>query len=145
LGVGVVGGAVLIDVDAVAADGVGVPVVAGDPGSGEVAEADEEVVGAVIVEGAVEIEIDPFDYDLVDKDDVDISDFEANDMKEYLESIGYYISETEANFYNNEDVKEYVDKIPNWKYKDLICDMLNLSHYASFDEITSALKEKIRK
>ena len=59
MGVGVVGGAVLIDVDAVAADGVGVPVVAGDPGAGEVAEADEEVVGAVIVEGAVEIEIDP--------------------------------------------------------------------------------------
>lgn len=92
----------------------------------------------------INVTIDPSDYDLVDEEDINISDFEEQQIIDYIEGAGYCVfKKGVVNTSNMDGVKQYLDELSNWKFRDSICDLLGLSHCASKDDIINNLKERI--
>ena len=89
----------------------------------------------------VSIEIDPDDYDLVDRDDArpSVSDFSEKELVGYLKSRGYsvYLSSLEELARDLRDMQPY-------KLKEFLCDLLELSHVTSKEDIINEMRNKIK-
>lgn len=92
----------------------------------------------------IEWEIDPDDYDLVDRDDITASDFSEDELIEYLEDAGYEVYDYE----NSPDtslngVIRYFENNQSYKLKEFLCDLCRISHLSSKEQIIKELMEKI--
>ena len=91
----------------------------------------------------VEIEVDPDEYDLISANDVDLDDFDFEEIYNYLEDAGYVILE-KGNFpADMSAMTSYISDLSNWKFKELLCDICGLSHLSSKEDILNAIKNKI--
>jgi len=93
----------------------------------------------------VSIEIDPDDYDLIEQDDIRVSDFDENELINYLESRGYNIDKSYGIGVNSLErlVRELQDVQP-YKLKNFLCDLLELSHVTSKEDIINEMRSKIK-
>jgi len=91
----------------------------------------------------IEWEIDPDDYDLVDKDDITVSDFNEDELIEYLEEKGYEVYDYENSPGTSLDgVIRYFENNQSYKIKEFLCDLCRLSHLSSKEQIIKELMEK---
>lgn len=93
----------------------------------------------------INIEIDPDDYDLVDQDDIHVSDFGEDELIDYLEGRGYSVFDNaycpEVNTLNG--IIQNLQNAQKYKLKDFLCDLFNLSHVASKDDIAAEITVKL--
>ena len=92
----------------------------------------------------IEWEIDPDDYDLVDRDDITLTDFDEDELIGYLEESGYEVYDYE----NSPDmslngVTKYFENNQPYKLKEFLCDLCRISHLSSKEQIIKELIEKI--
>jgi len=92
----------------------------------------------------IEWEIDPDDYDLVDRDDITLTDFDEDELIGYLEESGYEVYDYE----NSPDmslngVTKYFENNQPYKLKEFLCDLCRISHLSSKKQIIKELMEKI--
>lgn len=91
------------------------------------------------------VKIDPEDYDLVDSKEVVLSDFDIDVIFSYLEDNGYEIFEkdyTPRNMSFDCFIKHLYD-LPDWRFKEVICDMFGVSQLSSKEELLDAIKNKL--
>ena len=92
----------------------------------------------------IDVEINLDEYDLVERDSVEISDFSHKQAIDYLEELGYSVFENSCISSNEcSGISKYMDEAPKWRFKDLLCDALGLSHLATKEEIISKISEKL--
>lgn len=92
----------------------------------------------------IEWEIDPDDYDLVDKDDIAVSDFSKDELIGYLENAGYEVYDYENSPDTSLDgVIRYFENNQPYKLKEFLCDLCRLSHLSSKEQIIKELLGKI--
>lgn len=89
-------------------------------------------------------EIDPDDYDLVDRDDITVSDFSEDELVGYLEDAGYEVYD----YLNSPDtsldgVIRYFENNQSYKLKEFLCDLCRISRISSKEQIIKELLEKI--
>ena len=91
----------------------------------------------------IELEIDPYDYDLVDKDDITVSDFGEDELIKYLEERGYVVFDKDncPNMSIEGLVKYFENKQP-YKLKEFLCDLCRISYLSSKEQIIKELSEK---
>jgi len=94
----------------------------------------------------VSIEIDPDDYDLVDQDDArqSVTDFSERELIKYLELRGYRVYCNEASLSSLEKLAQDLRDVQPYKLKDFLCDLLELSHVASKEDIINEIRSKIK-
>ena len=91
----------------------------------------------------IEWEIDPDDYDLVDKDDIAVSDFSKDELIGYLENAGYEVYDYENSPDTSLDgVIRYFENNQPYKLKEFLCDLCRISHLSSKEQIIKELLEK---
>ena len=91
----------------------------------------------------IEWEIDPDDYDLVDKDDIAVSDFSKDELIGYLENAGYEVYDYENSPDTSLDgVIRYFENNHPYKLKEFLCDLCRISHLSSKEQIIKELLEK---
>ena len=92
----------------------------------------------------VDVEINLDEYDLVERESVSVSDFDHKQIIDYLEELGFSVFENSCISSNEcSGISKYMEEAPNWKFKDLLCDALGLSHLATKEEIISKISEKL--
>ena len=92
----------------------------------------------------IELEIDPDDYDLVDRDDITVSDFSEDELIGYLENAGYEVYDYENSPDTSLDgVIRYFENNQPYKLKEFLCDLCRLSHLSSKEQIIKELLGKI--
>ena len=89
-------------------------------------------------------EIDPDDYDLVDRDDITVSDFSEDELVGYLEDAGYEVYD----YLNSPDtsldgVIRYFENNQSYKLKEFLCDLCRISRISPKEQIIKELLEKI--
>lgn len=88
-------------------------------------------------------EIDPDDYDLVDRDNITVSDFNEDELIEYLEDAGYEVYDYENSPDTSLDgVIRYFENNQPYKLKEFLCDLCRISHQSSKEQIIKELMEK---
>ena len=91
----------------------------------------------------IEWEIDPDDYDLVDRDDISPSDFDDDRLINYLEDTGYEVYDYENSPDTSLDgVIRYFENNQPYKLKEFLCDLCRISHLSSKEQIIKELMEK---
>ncbi len=91
----------------------------------------------------IELEIDPDDYDLVDRDDITVSDFSEDELIGYLENAGYEVYDYENSPDTSLDgVIRYFENNHPYKLKEFLCDLCRISHLSSKEQIIKELMEK---
>ena len=92
----------------------------------------------------IEWEIDPEDYDLVDKDNITVSDFSEDEIIGYLEDAGYevYDYENSPNI-SLDSVIRYFENNQSYKLKEFLCNLCRISYLSSKEQIIKELMEKI--
>lgn len=95
--------------------------------------------------GEFSILIDPDEYDLIDKDDVSISDFTEEQIVDHLErnSKEYTIVSRTETFGSIDNVIRYLQNLPKYKMRDFLCDVLSITRRSSDEDIIKELKAKI--
>ena len=92
----------------------------------------------------LEVDIDPYEFDLVKQEDIEISDFTIEQIKEYLDKEGYHVIRSGARGnYNTDGVIQFIEELPNWKLRELMCDICGITHVSSTDDIINSIKEKL--
>ena len=92
----------------------------------------------------IEWEIDPDDYDLVDRDNITVSDFSEDELIEYLENAGYEVYDYENSPDTSLDgVIRYFENKQPYKLKEFLCDLCQISHLSSKEQIIKELLEKL--
>ena len=91
----------------------------------------------------IEWEIDPDDYDLVDRDDITVSNFSEDELIGYLEDAGYEVYD----YLNSPDtsldgVIRYFENEQPHKLKEFLCDLCRISYLSSKEQIIKELIEK---
>ena len=91
----------------------------------------------------IEWEIDPDDYDLVDRDNITLADFDNDELIGYLEDAGYEVYD----YLNSPDtsldgVIRYFENNQSYKLKEFLCDLCRISHLSSKEQIIKELMEK---
>jgi len=91
----------------------------------------------------IEYEIDPDDYDLVDRDNITLANFDDDEMIGYLEDAGYEVFDND----NCPDtlldgVIRYFENNQSYKLKEFLCDLCRISHLSSKEQIIKELMEK---
>ena len=91
----------------------------------------------------IEWEIDPDDYDLVDRDDITLADFNEDELIGYLEESGYEVYDYE----NSPDTSlkgiiRYFENNQSYKLKEFLCDLCQISRLSSKDQVIKELMEK---
>ena len=91
----------------------------------------------------IEWEIDPDDYDLVERDDISPADFDDDRLINYLEDNGYEVYDYE----NSPDTSlegaiRYFENNQPYKLKEFLCDLCRISHLSSKEQIIKELMEK---
>ena len=91
----------------------------------------------------IEWEIDPDDYDLVDRDDISPTDFDDDRLINYLEDNGYEVYDYENSPDTSLDgVIRYFENNQPYKLKEFLCDLCRISHLSSKEQIIKELMEK---
>ena len=91
----------------------------------------------------IEWEIDPDDYDLVDRDDISPTDFDDDRLINYLEDHGYEVYDYENSPDTSLDgVIRYFENNQPYKLKEFLCDLCRISHLSSKEQIIKELMEK---
>ena len=92
----------------------------------------------------IEWEIDPDDYDLVDRDDITLADFDKDELIGYLEESGYEVYDYENSPDTSlEGIIRYFENNQPYKLKEFLCDLCRISHLSSKEQIIKELSEKI--
>ena len=92
----------------------------------------------------IDIEIDPDDYDLMYQDDEELDDFPEDAIVEYLVNRGYTVLKKYAFPVDLSKTSTYINDLEPWKFKDVMCDILGLSHLADKETILKELSNKIK-
>lgn len=91
----------------------------------------------------IEWEIDPDDYDLVERDDISPTDFDDDRLINYLEDHGYEVYDYENSPDTSLDsVIRYFENNQPYKLKEFLCDLCRISHLSSKEQIIKELMEK---
>lgn len=91
----------------------------------------------------IEWEIDPDDYDLVDRDDITPTVFDDDRLINYLEDHGYEVYDYENSPDTSLDsVIRYFENNQPYKLKEFLCDLCRISHLSSKEQIIKELMEK---
>ena len=91
----------------------------------------------------IDWEIDPDDYDLVNKDDVVISYFSEDELINYLEDAGYEVCDYENSLDISLDgIIRYFENNQSYKLKEFLCDLCGISHLSTKEQIIKELIEK---
>ena len=91
----------------------------------------------------IELEIDPDDYDLVERDDISPTDFDDDRFINYLEDNGYEVYDYENSPDTSLDgVIRYFENNQSYKLKEFLCDLCRISHLSSKEQIIKELMEK---
>ena len=91
----------------------------------------------------IEWEIDPDDYDLVDRDDITLADFDEDKLIGYLEESGYEVYDYENSPDTSlEGVIRCFENNQPYKLKEFLCDLCQISHLSSKDQVIKELMEK---
>lgn len=91
----------------------------------------------------IEWEIDPDDYDLVNRDDITPTDFDDDRLINYLEGNGYEVYDYENSPDTSLDsVIRYFENNQPYKLKEFLCDLCRISHLSSKEQIIKELMEK---
>lgn len=91
----------------------------------------------------IEWEIDPDDYDLVERDDITPTDFDDDRLINYLEDHGYEVYDYENSPDTSLDsVIRYFENNQPYKLKEFLCDLCRISHLSSKEQIIKELMEK---
>lgn len=78
--------------------------------------------------------------------------FDNDDLIEHLDGtweMDAYLKENqiesddEVEEYTFEDFKNEVEELPNWKFRNFLCDIFMLGHHGSDEELINKLKERI--
>ena len=94
--------------------------------------------------GEFSVAIDPEDYNLIDKDDITLEDFTANQIIDHIErKEKVAVVPRNETFGCIDNVVSYLQNLPKYKFRDFMCDVLELSRLSSNEEITNTLKRKI--
>lgn len=91
----------------------------------------------------IEWKIDPDDYDLVERDNISLTDFDDDKLISYLEYRGYEVYD----YLNSPDTSldgtiRYFENNQSYKLKEFLCDLCQISHLSSKDQIIKKLMEK---
>lgn len=91
----------------------------------------------------IEWEIDPDYYDLVDRDNITVSDFSEDELIGYLENAGYevydYLNSPDTSL---DSVIRYFENNQSYKLKEFLCNLCRISHLSSKEQIIKELSEK---
>ena len=91
----------------------------------------------------IEWEIDPDDYDLVDRDNITVSDFSEDKLIGYLENVGYEVfNKDNCPDTSLDAVIKYFENNQSYKLKEFLCDLCGISHLSSKEQIIKELMEK---
>ena len=91
----------------------------------------------------IELEIDPDDYDLVDRDNITVSDFSKDELIGYLENAGYEVYDCENSPDTSLDgVIRYFENNQSYKLKEFLCNLCRISYLSSKEQIIKELLEK---
>lgn len=90
----------------------------------------------------IEWEIDPEDYDLINKDKIAPTDFDIDELIEYLEDVGYEVYDYENPDTSLEGIIRYFENKQSYKLKEFLCDLCRISHLSSKEQIIKELSEK---
>lgn len=93
--------------------------------------------------GGIDINIDPSDYDLINEEDISVSDFTDAQIIDTLERRGYTVVSRDEDFGGLDNVANFLYNIPNHKFKDFLCDTLGLSHLVTNEYIINEIKNRI--
>jgi len=92
----------------------------------------------------IEYEIDPDDYDLVDRDDITLADFDNDKLIGYLEDAGYAVFDKDNCPDTSLDgVIRYFENNQSYKLKEFLCDLCRISHLSTKEQIIKELMEKM--
>ena len=91
----------------------------------------------------IELEIDPDDYDLVDKDELTVSDYSEDELINYLEERGYEVFDKDnCPDMSIEGLVKYFENNLPYKLKEFLCDLCQISYLSSKEQIIKELTEK---
>lgn len=91
----------------------------------------------------VEIDIDPDEYDLMSIDEESLDDFDLEDIIDAVENSGYIVLKKGTLPADINAMTRYIGDLSNWKFKDILCDILGLNHLASKEDIINEVKNKL--
>lgn len=92
----------------------------------------------------IDVEINLDEYDLVERDSIEVSDFDSRQIIDHLEECGYSVFENACVSTDEcSGISKYMNEVPKWKFKKLLCDALELSHLATNEEIINEIKNRL--
>lgn len=89
----------------------------------------------------IDFDIDADDYDLMYINDESLDDFDLEQIINTVEDSGYTVVNNKY-CWNDYSIK-YLNDLPKWKLREVLCDLTGLNHLVSNDEIIREIKEKI--
>lgn len=90
----------------------------------------------------IDFDIDADDYDLMYIDDESLDDFDLEEIINAVEDSGYTVVNNSYGW-NDYGIVKYLNDLPKWKLREVLCDLAGLNHLVSNDEIIKEIKEKI--
>lgn len=96
----------------------------------------------------VEYELDPDDYDLVDKENIDLTEIDIDKLVSTVEGYGYTVIDEDEYTPKSRPKVEYVlsDRVRNlrkYQFRDFLCDVVGVQHTASTETILNGVKEML--
>lgn len=93
----------------------------------------------------VDYEIDIRDYDLVDEEDLCLTNYDDVDLKQEIEHRGYTVLPDDDLLYHEygvDGIAQGLTYLQPWRLKDFICDFLGISRLSNKEQIIDELKTK---
>lgn len=90
----------------------------------------------------IDFDIDADDYDLMYINDESLDDFDLEQIINTVEDSGYTVVNNKY-CWNDYSIVKYLNDLPKWKLREVLCDLTGLNHLVSNDEIIREIKEKI--
>ena len=90
----------------------------------------------------IDFDIDADDYDLMYINDESLDDFDLEQIINTVEDSGYTVVNNKY-CWNDYSIIKYLNDLPKWKLREVLCDLTGLNHLVSNDEIIREIKEKI--
>ena len=90
----------------------------------------------------IDFDIDVGDYDLMYINDESLDDFDLEQIINTVEDSGYTVVNNKY-CWNDYSIVKYLNDLPKWKLREVLCDLTGLNHLVSNDEIIREIKEKI--
>ena len=90
----------------------------------------------------IDFDIDADDYDLMYINDESLDDFDLEQIINTVEDSGYTVVNNKY-CWNDYSIVKYLNDLPKWKLREVLCDLTGLNHLVSNNEIIREIKEKI--